>query len=148
MSFALSNGLGPLPVAGSGGGGSTVTFDQVLLSGDFPQTSTLTPLRLTEGDTAGSLGMAITDDNGGVVLLTGEETVTFNLRATGETESVIDDAEAAFFAQERTGVRLVKFTFSEETPVPAAGTYEATFVIAGVTYPLGRRQPVRVQEAI
>lgn len=137
-----------IPALPSGGGGDTLIIYQVFTMGDFPQSATITPLRLTSGDTSGALSMPLINDAGGAIMLTGQEVVTFNLRLKGESTSVIDDAEATLTAPDRFGIRAVQFDFTEEIPVPDEGEYEATFQVAGLTYPVGRKQPVRVQGAI
>ncbi len=135
---------------GSGGGSGGSIIRQVHRLGDFPQTASLTPWRLTEGDTdPPSLSMPLVESDGDKVLLADDAEVTFSLAVKGGAETVvIDAAPATLTAQDGFGERCAEFTFSEDYPVPAAGDYEATFYVGGQTYPLGRRQPVRVQEAI
>ncbi|MBC8137075.1 MAG: hypothetical protein H8F28_14440 [Fibrella sp.] len=93
--------------------------------------------------------MPLVDDSGNPRLFVGNEVVVFNMCVKGEETSVIDDAVAVLTPPDfSTGRRSALFLFSPSVPVPAAGTYEITFQVAGLTYPIGRKQPVTVQRKI
>ena len=144
-------GLGPSANSdseGGGGVGGTLTMYHVAVLPSHPQTDTLSPWRVTTGDTGVAVSARIVDENGAAVALTGEETATFNMRQDGESTSVIDDAAAVLVASNDGGPWVARFTFGGDDPIPAAGDYKVTFRVNGLTYPLGRQQPVRVQGAI
>lgn len=152
MSFILSNGLGTLPTGGGGGGGGTVVQKQVTRLGDFPQTASLTPWRITFGDEGVAVSIPLTNEDGRpVTTLTGEETATFNMRLKGDADSVIDDATATLSPSNDGGPWVAEFSFDATggtNPIPEEGEYEVTFRVNGRTYPLGRKQTVWVEGSI
>ncbi|MBC8142940.1 MAG: hypothetical protein H7Y38_16065 [Armatimonadetes bacterium] len=121
---------------GGGGGGSIV---QILRVGDYPQTSTITPYRLTTGDTR-PIELPLVGDRGEPLIFADNAPVTFTLREVGDTGAV-DPVAAELLTPDAAGIRYARVVLT----VPDIGEYEATFSVGGVSYPLGRRIKISVK---
>lgn len=112
----------------------------------LPVGDSLPPKRvyLTAGDTGGTLLYTITDTTGDPVPISDSATVKLLLKVRG----------SATLATPRTGgvfkgaLGMVSFTFTSESPVPAAGDYVMQWEVAGVSYPFGHTIPVTIQESL
>lgn len=167
--YALMTGLGT-PTAlitllydtnsggGSGGGGGTTVRHKAWALGlfaggalaqvtyQFPvgEERPIQPVLLTAEDTSGKLTYAFRDTLGNPIPISAGATVTFRMKLEGADSAEIDADGAVEYGP----LGIVSFTFSEDTPVPAAGRYNAIFQVAGLTMPLGRTIPITVQEAL
>lgn len=130
------------PPAGYGGGTGAVTVRNVLRVGDYPQTSSISPVLLTEGDTV-DIEVPLRGDFGEPIVLPDTASVSLMLRRVGFTGTIAPVA-GTLTTPDVSGVRYARAALT----APAVGDYEATFAVAGVSYPLGRRIPVRVKGAL
>lgn len=128
-----------------GGGGGTGTVNYLIASGRGNLRVETQPL--TEGDTSGTMAVWLRDADGRPVPIGSGSTVLFRLRLPGASSAAVGGVAEILDGSEG----KVGFAFSEDTPVPPAGYYEATFQVDGLTFPVvthGNRIPVRVREAL
>jgi len=119
----------------SGGGGST-TFRHYIVVGDFPQRVSITPVEVTEGDTAGGFSAPLIGGDGAALPYAGDEEITFTMLKNGESVPAIDGATASMSDQSpESNRRYALWDFSEDNPVPEAGAYKGQFKIAGRSFP-------------
>lgn len=100
----------------------------------IPDIRPLPVVRLTEGNESGEIVLEMPAD----VVLTGSEPVSFLMRLVDGTEPEIEADGEVEYRGSSARAALVKFSFSEDTPVPAAGDYDAQFVVDGQSMPPGR----------
>ena len=153
------SGFFPAGSSGGGGGGSAVRYKSWafdLLAGGamggsstvfqtlVPDTRPYPSSRLTAGDEAGEVVFELPAG----VVLTGEETIGFLLRLVDGTEAEINGAGEIEYRGNGLRPALIKFSFSADTPVPAAGTYDAQFAVDGQSFPPGKYLRVIVEESL
>jgi hypothetical protein len=129
----------------TGGGGSSSNVQYIIPVGEQIPADTVF---LTAGDEAGKFLYQLRDTVTGQRILIAEDAVVlFRLKELGAGSAAIDAAgEVEYGADGK-----VSFTFTEDEPVPAAGRYQAVFVVDGVTFPTvthGGPIPVLISEAL
>lgn len=106
----------------------------------------LQPIYLTAGDETGQLLLAPKDNLGNAVPFADGAVVTFVMRKVGEAEAALSASGSV--SRSHDGKMLLLFEFSPSNPVPASGTYNAVFLVDGMTFPIGRRLTIIVQSAL
>lgn len=105
------------------------------------------PQALVAGDTAAILQYALTTPDGETIPVDSGATVLFKLRKRGAGSAAVNAAGTVAYG----ALGLVQFAFSGGTPVPAAGDYDASFTVDGITYPLvthGYFLPINIEAAL
>ncbi len=87
---------------------------------------------LAAGDTSGDYVYQLLNDFNQPVPVSVNSAVVFKMWLIGADELAIEEDAVVDYGP----LGILKFSFSEDTPVPDAGTYHAVFVVDGKTLPL------------